>query len=198
MRLKLIQNLSAQLTMFLKLWTYLNLKIFYRFFKVERTRLLTIPAICAKNPQLAGFLPTQNRSNFLYVEGFPAWLYDRAQWFHIFLRQINTVFQVYPITRRIFEYASPISGDTIPRKTSLHSLPCIGPKTYWKGLSLRIQTYIQKNGKRPNTFTFQEACTYTFKEPKRFWKRAFLMNTLVIHYNYSEKLLATNSCQNKK
>ena len=29
-----------------------------------------------KNPQLAGFLLTQNRSNFLYVEGSTAWLYD--------------------------------------------------------------------------------------------------------------------------
>ena len=29
-----------------------------------------------KNPQPAGFLLTGNRSNFLYVEGSPAWLFD--------------------------------------------------------------------------------------------------------------------------
>ena len=29
-----------------------------------------------KNPQLAGFLSTQNRSSFLYVQASPAWLYD--------------------------------------------------------------------------------------------------------------------------
>ena len=44
--------------------------------EVERTQLLTILAMSVKNPQLAGFLLTQNRSNFLYVEGSTAWLYD--------------------------------------------------------------------------------------------------------------------------
>ena len=37
--------------------------------EVERTQLLTILAMSVKNPQLAGFLLTQNHSNFLYVEG---------------------------------------------------------------------------------------------------------------------------------
>ena len=44
--------------------------------EVERTQLLTILALSVKNPQLAGFLLTQNRSNFLYVEGSTTWLYD--------------------------------------------------------------------------------------------------------------------------
>ena len=44
--------------------------------EVERTQLLTILAMSVKNPQLAGFPLTQNRSNFLYVEGSTAWLYD--------------------------------------------------------------------------------------------------------------------------
>ena len=44
--------------------------------EVERTQLLTILAMSVKNPQLAGFLLTQNRSIFLYVEGSTAWLYD--------------------------------------------------------------------------------------------------------------------------
>ena len=44
--------------------------------ELERTQLLTILAMSVKNPQLAGFLLTRNRSNFLYLEGSTAWLYD--------------------------------------------------------------------------------------------------------------------------
>ena len=44
--------------------------------ELERTQLLTILAMSVKNPQLAGFLLTGNRSNFLYVEGSTACLYD--------------------------------------------------------------------------------------------------------------------------
>ena len=42
----------------------------------ERNQLLTILAMSVQNPQLAGFLLTGNCSNFLYVEGSTAWLYD--------------------------------------------------------------------------------------------------------------------------
>ena len=88
-------------------------------------------------------------------------------------------------------------------KVLLHSTPilinaCIGPRTYRRWLFLNARMYTQKNANRPKTFTFQEDCTYTFREPKRFWKRAFLINTPVIHYNYWEKLLVTNLCQNKR
>ena len=45
--------------------------------EVERNQLLTILAMSVQNPQLAGFLSIAgNRSNFLYVEGSTAWLYD--------------------------------------------------------------------------------------------------------------------------
>ena len=44
--------------------------------ELERNQLLTILATSVKNPQLAGFLITGNRSNCLYVEGSTAWLYD--------------------------------------------------------------------------------------------------------------------------
>ena len=37
--------------------------------ELERNQLLTILAMSVQNPQLAGFLLTGNRSNFLYVEG---------------------------------------------------------------------------------------------------------------------------------
>ena len=39
------------------------------FCEVKRTQLLTILAMSVKIPQLAGFLLTQNRSSFSYVEG---------------------------------------------------------------------------------------------------------------------------------
>ena len=44
--------------------------------ELERNQLLTILAMSEQNPQLAGFLLTGNCSNFLYVEGSTAWLYD--------------------------------------------------------------------------------------------------------------------------
>ena len=44
--------------------------------ELERTQLLTILAMSVKNLQLAGFLLTGNCRNFLYVEGYTAWLYD--------------------------------------------------------------------------------------------------------------------------
>ena len=44
--------------------------------ELERTQLLAILAKLVKNPHLAGFLLTGNRSIFLYVEGSTAWLYD--------------------------------------------------------------------------------------------------------------------------
>ena len=44
--------------------------------ELERTQLLTILAMSVKKTQLAGFLLTGNRSNFLYVEGSTAWVYD--------------------------------------------------------------------------------------------------------------------------
>ena len=40
--------------------------------EVEHTQLLKVLAMSVKNPQLAGFLLTQNRSSFLYVEGSTA------------------------------------------------------------------------------------------------------------------------------
>ena len=59
-----------------KSMTLQELNILHTVCELERTQLLTILAMSVKNPQLAGFLLTGNRSNFLYVEGSTAWLYD--------------------------------------------------------------------------------------------------------------------------
>ena len=64
-------------------------------------------------PQLAGFLLTGNRSNFLYVEGSTAWLYDCPHYLSplcisdqcfdkIPIYYKDTVMYVHPITRQLF------------------------------------------------------------------------------------------------
>ena len=78
--------------------------------EVERTQLLTIVAMSGQNPQLAGSLRTQNRSNFLYVEGSSAWLFDCPHhlsplyiaehcYDKIPVSYLDTVMYVDPITR---------------------------------------------------------------------------------------------------
>ena len=94
--------------------------------EVERTQLLTILAIFVKNPQLAGFLLAQNRSNFLYVEGSTAWLYDCPHHFsplyiaeHCYdkipVNYLDTVMYGNPITRQTFEYANRIPCGNNPQ-----------------------------------------------------------------------------------
>ena len=56
--------------------TFSELNTLQTVCELERTQLLTFLAMSVKNSQLAGFLLTQNGSNFSYVEGSTAWLYD--------------------------------------------------------------------------------------------------------------------------
>ena len=69
------------------------------------------------NPHLAGFLLTQNRSKFPYVESSTAWLFDcplhlsplyiaEQCYDKIPGNYLDTVMYVDPITRQIFEYAN--------------------------------------------------------------------------------------------
>ena len=92
--------------------------------ELERTQLLTILAMSVKNPQLAGFLLTGNRSNFLYVEESTAWLYDCPHFIsplykadkcfdRILYRE--TIMYVDPITRQTFNYATPIECGNNPQ-----------------------------------------------------------------------------------
>ena len=59
-----------------KSMTVQELNTLHTVCELERTQLIRILAMSVENPQLAGFLLTGNRSNFLYVEGSTAWLYD--------------------------------------------------------------------------------------------------------------------------
>ena len=78
------------------------------------------------NPQLAGFLLPQNRSNFLYVEGSTAWLYDCTLHLpplciaefcfdKIPVSYLDTVMYVDPFTRRKFNYANQIRYEKNPQ-----------------------------------------------------------------------------------
>ena len=100
-----VQELNTLLTIF--------------FNNCERTQLLTILAMSVKNPQLAGFLLTRSCSNFLYVEGNTAWLYDCPHFIsplckadkrfdRIPIHYRETIMYVDPITRQTFKYATTI------------------------------------------------------------------------------------------
>ena len=52
--------------------TVQELNIFHTVWELERNQRLTILAKSVQNPEIAGFLLTGNRSNFLYVEGSTA------------------------------------------------------------------------------------------------------------------------------
>ena len=91
----------------------------YTIYEVERNQLLIILAMSVKNPQLAGFLLTQNRSNLCYVEGSTAWLFDCPHhlsplyvaeecYDKIPVSSLDTVLYNDPITRQTFKYAHQI------------------------------------------------------------------------------------------
>ena len=90
--------------------------------ELERNQLLTKLAMSVQIPQLAGFFLTGNRSNFLYVEGSTAWIYDcphflsplykADQCFHrIPIHFKDTLMYVDPITRQTYNYAAPFACD---------------------------------------------------------------------------------------
>ena len=56
--------------------TVQELNTLHTICELERNQLLTLLAMSVQNPEFAGILLTGNRSNFLYVEGSTAWLYD--------------------------------------------------------------------------------------------------------------------------
>ena len=106
--------------------TVQELNTLHTVFELERTQLLTILAMSVTNPQLAGFPLTGNRSNFLYVEGSTAWLYDCPHFIsplykadksfdRIPIHYGETIVYVDPITRQTFIYATPIECGNNPQ-----------------------------------------------------------------------------------
>ena len=155
----------------------------------ERNQLLTILAMSVQNPQLAGFLLTGNRSNFLYVEGSTAWLYDCP----LFLSPLyeadrcfdripihfkDTLMCADPITRQTYDYATPITCDSIPRNiiklepdSDDQDFYILGPEPIKRKPPLMFTPSQIKSTIRPNTFTAQDAGIYSNAELDQFWNR---------------------------
>ena len=157
--------------------------------ELERNQLLTILAMSEQNPQLAGFLLTGNRSNFLYVEGSTAWLYD---WPH-FLSPLykadrcfdripihfkDILMYVDPITRQTYDYATPITCDNNPRNiieldpdSDDQDFYILGPEPIKRKPPLKFTPSQIKTTIRPNTFTAHDAGIYSNAELDQFWNR---------------------------
>ena len=153
----------------------------------ERSQLLTILAMSVKNPQLAGFLLTGNRSNFLNVAGSRAWLYDCPHFLSPLykahccfdrkpVQYKDTLKYVDPFTRQTYEYATPIPCDKNPRNiieldpdTDDQDFYILCPEPIKRKPLLMFTPNQIKTTIRPNTFTAQDAGIYSNTELDQFW-----------------------------
>ena len=161
--------------------TVQELNTLHTICELERNQLLTILAMSVQNPQLAGFLLTGNRSNFLYVEGSTAWLYDCPHFLsplykadrcfdRIPIHFKDTLMYVDPITRRTYDYATPITFDINPRNI-IEYFYILGPEPIKRKPPLMFTPSQIKTTIRPNTFTAQDAGIYSNAELDQFWIR---------------------------
>ena len=157
--------------------------------ELERNQLLTIHAMSLQNPQLAGFLLTGNRSNFLYVEGSTAWLYDCPHFLsplykadrcfdRIPIHFEDTLMYVDPITRQTYDYATLITCDNNPRSiieldpdSDDQGFYILGSEPVKRKPPLMLTPSQIKTTIRPNTFTAQDAGVYSNAELDQFWNR---------------------------
>ena len=142
-----------------------------------------------QNPQLAGFLLTGNRSNFLYVEGSTAWLYDCSHFLsplyiadrcfvRIPIHFKDTLMYVDPTTRQTYDYATPIACDHNPNNiieidpdSDDQDFYVLGPEPNKRKPPLMFTPSQIKTTIRPNTFTAHDAGIYTYAELNHFWNR---------------------------
>ena len=145
--------------------------------ELERTQLLTILAMSVKNPQLAGFLLTGTHSNFFYVDGSTAWLYDCPHFIsplykadkcfdRIPIHNRETIMYVGPITRQTFNHATPIDPDADDGNFSVLTPDPLKREPPQKCKPTQIKTTIT-----PNTITAQDAGIYSNAELDQFWNR---------------------------
>ena len=159
--------------------------------RIRTKSLLTILAMSVQNPQLAGFLLTGNRSNFLYVEGSTAWLYDcphflsplyKTGWcfdrIPVHFKDTFMYVDPIPITRQTYDYATPITCDNNPRKiieldpdSDDQTFYILGPELNKREPPLMFTPSQIKITIRPNTFTAQDAGIYSNAELDQFWNR---------------------------
>ena len=133
-----------------------------------------------QNPQLAGFLLTgRNCSNFLYVEGSTAWLYDCPHFLsplyiadrcfvRIPIHFKDTLMYVDPTTRQTYDYATPITCDHNPNNiieldpdSDDQDFYILGPEPIKRKPSLMFTPSQIRTTIRPNTFTAQDAGIYS-------------------------------------
>ena len=169
--------------------TVQELNTLHTICELERNQFLTILAMSVQKPQLAGFLLTGNRSNFLHVEGSTAWLYDCPHYLsplykadrcfdRIPIHFKDTLMYVDPITRQTYDYATPIACDNNPRNiTELdpdsddQAVYNLGPEPNKRKPPLMFTPSQIKTTIRPNTFTAQDAGIYSNAELDQFWNR---------------------------
>ena len=166
--------------------------------ELERTQLLTILTMSFKTLQLAAFLLTQSRSNFLYVEGSTAWLYDCPHhisplyiaekcYDEIPINYLSTVKYVEPITRQTFDNALPIPCENNPQNIialdpDTDQYYILTPKPIKRDPPLLFELRQIEISISPNTFTTQDAVIYSKQDLKQFWVR-------VLFANYSDNTL---------
>ena len=154
--------------------------------EIERNKLLTILAMSVQNPQLAGFLLTGNRSNFLHVEGSTAWLYDCPHFLsplyitdrcfdRIPIHFKDTLMYVDPITRQTYNYATPITCDNNPNNiieldpdSDDQDFYILSPEPIKRKPPLMFTPSQIKTTIRPNTFTAQDAGIHSNAELNQF------------------------------
>ena len=143
-----------------------------------------------RNPQLAGFLLTGNRSNFVYLEGSTAWLYDFPHFIsplykadkcfdRIPIHYRETIMYVDPITRRTFNYATPIThiGNNPQNIIELdpdsddEDFYVLTPEPLKREAPQMFKPTQIKTTITPNTFTAQDAGIYSNAELDQFWNR---------------------------
>ena len=155
--------------------------------ELERTQLLTILAMSVNNPQLAGFLLTGSRINFLYAEGSTAWLYDCPHFISPLLKADkcfdripihyrDTIRYVDPITRQTFNYATPIECGNNPQNiieldpdTDDGDFNVLTPDPLKREEPQMFKPTQIKTTITPNTFTAQDAGIYSNAELDQFW-----------------------------
>ena len=160
--------------------------------ELERNQLLTILAMSVQNPQLAGFLLTGNRSNYLYVEGSTTWRYDCLHFCsplyitdHCFdripIHFKDTRMYVVPNTRQTFDYATPIICENNPKNiieldpdSNDQYFYILGPEPFKRKPPLMFTLSQNETTISPNTFTAQDAGIYSNAELDQFWNRILL------------------------
>ena len=182
-------NIDFTINHVFKSMTVQELNTLHTICELERTQLLTILAMSVKNPQLAGFLLTGNRSNFLYVEGSTAWLYDCPHFIsplykadkcfdRIPIHYRETIIYVDPITRQTFNYATPIEcGNNPQNKIELDpdsndgDFYVLTPEPLKREALQMFKPTQIKTTITPITFTAQDAGIYSNAELDQFWNR---------------------------